>query len=64
MSPAKPSDNLSMTAQTIDLSSSVKALRSSRTYDEAKAVEVAAGVEGFAAGSAQLLVSMEQSLER
>ena len=53
-----------MTAQTIDLSSLVKGLRSSRTYDEAKAVEVAAGVEGFAAGAAQLLVSMEQSLER
>ena len=53
-----------MTAQPIDLSSSVKALRSSRTYDEAKAVEVAAGVEGFAAGVVQLLVPMKQSLER
>ena len=34
------------------------------TYDEAKAAEVAAGVEGFASGAAQLLAELESSLAR
>ena len=36
----------------------------SHTYDEAKAAEVAAGVAGFAAGAANLLVELEKSLAR
>lgn len=36
----------------------------SHTYDEAKAAEVAAGVESFAAGAAHLLTSLEKSLAR
>ena len=36
----------------------------SLTYDEAKAAEVAAGVEGFVASAAQLLASLEKSLGR
>ena len=36
----------------------------SHTYDEAKAAEVAAGVESFAAGAAHLLTSLQKSLAR
>ncbi len=36
----------------------------SHTYDEAKAAEVAAGVDSFAAGATELLVKLEKSLGR
>lgn len=36
----------------------------SHTYDEAKAAEVAAGVDRFAAGATVLLANLEKSLER
>lgn len=36
----------------------------SHTYDEAKAGEVAAGLEGFAASAAQWVAALNASLER
>ena len=36
----------------------------SRTYDEAKAAEIPAGVEGFAASAAQFDAALNASLER
>ena len=51
----------------IDLSPLVKALAqlqeaTSHTYNEAKAAEVAAAVEGFAKGATELLAKLEKSL--